>query len=177
MCDRRIFGRSRRLQGCDHMSGQNHRWHDNRRTGTDRHREQAGRYRRREAILSQVGHSLRQAGVSYRVGREDNSEYGETWNGSELLDLHQFPDGIDPFVEPGNPESGLLWGISDAKEKDKGTGDNRVQAYNYRICLTDQPDNMIPIGKPERYDPEKGRVCQSAGSCVPLRIPHRLRFH
>lgn len=126
---------------------------------------------------SYEGDLMAAAGVSYRVGREDNSEYGETWNGFELLDLHQFPDGIDPFVEPGNPESGLLWGISDAKEKEKGTGDNRVQAYNYRICLTDQPDNMIPIGKPERYDPEKGRVCQSAGSCMPLRIPHRLRFH
>ncbi|MBQ5979939.1 MAG: FAD-dependent oxidoreductase, partial [Bacteroidales bacterium] len=101
------------------------------------------------------GDLMAASGVSYRVGREDNSEYGETWNGFELLDQHQFPDGIDPFVEPGNPESGLLWGISDAKEKDKGTGDTCVQAYNYRICLTDQPDNMIPIEKPERYDPSK----------------------
>ena len=104
---------------------------------------------------SYEGDLMAAAGVSYRVGREDNSEYGETWDGFELLDQHQFPDGIDPFVEPRNPESGLLWGISDAKEKDKGTGDTCVQAYNYRICLTDQKDNMIPIGKPERYDPSK----------------------
>ena len=104
---------------------------------------------------SYEGDLMAAAGVSYRVGREDNSEYGETWNGFELLDQHQFPDGIDPFVEPGNPGSGLLWGISDARERDKGAGDTCVQAYNYRICLTDDPDNMIPIGKPERYDPSK----------------------
>lgn len=104
---------------------------------------------------SYEGDLMAKAGVSYRVGREDNSEYGETWDGFQLLDQHQFVDGIDPFVEPGNPESGLLWGISDAKRKEDGTGDDCVQAYNYRICLTDDPDNRIPIEKPENYDPSK----------------------
>lgn len=104
---------------------------------------------------SYEGDLMAKSGVSYRVGREDNSEYGETWNGYELLELHQFVDGIDPFVEPGNPESGLLWGISDAKPKDKGVGDTCVQAYNYRICLTDDPDKLIPIEKPDNYDPGK----------------------
>ena len=104
---------------------------------------------------SYEGDLMAASGVSYRVGREGNDEYGETWDGFQLLDQHQFPDGIDPFVEPGNPESGLLWGISDAREIAKGTADTCVQAYNYRICLTDQPDNMIPIEKPERYDPSK----------------------
>ncbi len=95
------------------------------------------------------------SGVSCRIGREDNSEYGETWNGSQLLDGHQFPDGVDPFVEPGNPESGLLWGISRQVLKPDGTGDAQVQAYNYRICLTDVPENRIPIEKPENYDPSR----------------------
>lgn len=104
---------------------------------------------------SYEGDLMAAAGVSYKVGREDNSEFGETWDGFELLDKHQFIDGIDPFVEKGNPDSGLLWGISDAKEKEKGVGDTCVQAYNYRICLTDDPDNMIPIEKPENYDPQK----------------------
>lgn len=104
---------------------------------------------------SYEGDLMAASGVSYRVGREDNSEYGETWDGFQLLDQHQFVDGIDPFVEPGNPASGFLWGISDAKQKNDGTGDNCVQAYNYRICLTDDPDNMIPIDKPENYDPKR----------------------
>ena len=104
---------------------------------------------------SYEGDLMAKAGVSYMVGREDNSVYGETYNGSQLMRNHQFNDGIDPFVEPGNPDSGLLWGISDWKLKPDGTGDNYVQAYNYRICLTDDPDNMIPIERPERYDPKK----------------------
>ena len=101
------------------------------------------------------GDLMAASGVSYRVGREDNSEYGETWDGFQILHGHQFPDGIDPFVVPGDPDSGLLWGISEAKEIAKGTGDTCVQAYNYRICLTEDPDNMIPIEKPDNYDPAK----------------------
>ena len=104
---------------------------------------------------SYEGDLMAAAGVSYTVGREDNSLYGETWNGFQLLDQHQFRDGIDPFVVPGDPSSGLLWGISDAKQKVDGTGDDCVQAYNYRICLTDDPDNLIPIEKPENYDPSR----------------------
>ena len=104
---------------------------------------------------SYEGDLMAASGVSYRVGREDNSEYGETWDGFQILNGHQFPDGVDPFVVPGDPESGLLWGISDAKEIAKGTGDTCVQAYNYRICLTDDPDNLIPIEKPENYDPSR----------------------
>ena len=98
------------------------------------------------------GDLMAKAGVSYRVGREDNAEYGETYDGSQLRHMHQFVDGIDPFVKPGDPSSGLLWGISDWTLKPDGTGDDYVQAYNYRICLTDVPENQIPITRPERYD-------------------------
>lgn len=104
---------------------------------------------------SYEGDLMAGAGVSYCVGREDNSEYGEDWNGSQLMDGHQFPDGVDPFVVPGNPSSGLLWGISDQRLKIDGTGDGLVQAYNFRICLTDNPENRIPIKKPENYDPSR----------------------
>lgn len=102
---------------------------------------------------SYEGDLMAAAGVDYIVGREGNEVYGEQYDGSQLMTRHQFPDGIDPFVEPGNPESGLLWGISDWQLKPDGTGDAYVQAYNYRICLTDDPENMIPIGKPDNYDP------------------------
>lgn len=101
------------------------------------------------------GDLMAKAGVSYHVGREGNEVYGETWNGSQLLDQHQFPDGVDPFVVPGHPESGLLWGIGSRTLKPDGTGDDCVQAYNYRICLTDVPENMLPIERPENYDSTK----------------------
>ena len=98
---------------------------------------------------------MAKAGVSYRTGREDCSEYGETWNGVHMRHLHQFQDGVDPYVVPGDPSSGLLWGISEQTLAPQGSGDNLIQAYNYRICLTNNPDNRIPIEKPENYDPSK----------------------
>ena len=104
---------------------------------------------------SYEGDLMDKAGVSYRTGREDCSEYGETWNGVHMRHLHQFPDGVDPYVVPGDPSSGLLWGISEGTLAPQGSGDNLIQAYNFRICLTDNPDNRIPIEKPENYDPSK----------------------
>lgn len=101
------------------------------------------------------GDLLAMAGVSYHVGREDNSVYNETLNGVQLLKGHQLPDGVDPYKIKGDPSSGLLWGISNETLKPKGTGDKKVQAYNYRIALTNDPDNRIPITEPENYDPKR----------------------
>jgi hypothetical protein len=101
---------------------------------------------------SYEGDLMAKAGVSYTVGRESNSTFNETWNGVQLLDKHQFPDGIDPYKIPGDPTSGLLWGISDEKLLPNGTGDKKVQAYNYRICLTNDPQNRTPVTKPGGYD-------------------------
>ena len=101
---------------------------------------------------SYEGDLMAKAGVSYTVGREANTVYGETINGVQLKTEHQFPNGIDPYVEKGNPESGLLWGIQDEDLAVDGTGDKKVQAYNYRICLTDSAENMIPITRPASYD-------------------------
>ena len=98
------------------------------------------------------GDLMAMAGVSYRVGREDASEYGEKWDGSHVSVYHQFVDGIDPFVEKGKPESGLLWGIQDWKLKEEGAGDDYVQAYNFRICMSKDKDNQIPITRPADYD-------------------------
>jgi hypothetical protein len=99
------------------------------------------------------GDLMAKAGVKYAVGREANSDYNETIDGVQLMKGHQLPDGIDPYKIEGKPESGLLWGVSNAKLEPNGTGDKKVQAYNYRICLTSDPGNMVPITKPNGYDP------------------------
>ncbi|WP_432327105.1 FAD-dependent oxidoreductase [Mucilaginibacter sp. P25] len=101
------------------------------------------------------GDLMARSGVSYTVGREANSQYDETINGVELLDKHQFPDNIDPYKVPGDAKSGLLWGISKEVLQANGAGDKKVQAYNFRITLTNVPENRIPISKPENYDPKK----------------------
>jgi len=100
------------------------------------------------------GDLMAQARVSYTVGREANTLYGETYNGVQLAKdkMNQFPDGIDPYKKPGDPSSGLLWGISNGMLAPQGSGDKRVQTYNYRICLTDNPRNLIPITRPANYD-------------------------
>jgi hypothetical protein len=107
---------------------------------------------------SYEGDLMAKAGVSYVVGREANSIYGETYDGVQLREKHQFPDGIDPYKTPGDPSSGLLYGISPEPLALPGTGDRKVQSYNYRICLTNDPANRIAITRPERYDPARYRL-------------------
>ena len=98
------------------------------------------------------GDLMAKSGVTYTVGREPNAQYGETYNGVQLMNGHQFPDGVDPYQTIGDPNSGLLWGISQHQLELDGTGDDKVQAYNFRICLTDNPANRIEITRPEGYD-------------------------
>jgi FAD dependent oxidoreductase len=100
------------------------------------------------------GDLMAQAGVTYTVGREANSQYGETLNGVQTRQAtkHQLRPGIDPYVRKGDPSSGLLPGIDPSGPGREGGGDDRVQAYCFRMCLTDQPGNRLPVLKPEGYD-------------------------
>jgi len=68
---------------------------------------------------------------------------------------HQLNDGVDPYIKPGNPGSGLLPGIDPEPLAPNGSADRRIQAYNFRLTLTDHPDNRIPIEKPANYDPRQ----------------------
>ncbi|HKK61102.1 MAG TPA: FAD-dependent oxidoreductase [Bacteroidales bacterium] len=101
---------------------------------------------------SYEGDLMALAGVSYTVGRESNQKYAETWNGVQVSQDNQVPDGIDPYIVPGDTLSGLVWGVSSGPIAEEGTGDHKVQAYCYRLCMTTDPDNMIPVEKPENYD-------------------------
>jgi hypothetical protein len=101
------------------------------------------------------GDLMAQAGVSYFVGREDNKLYNETLSGVQKQDRHQFEDGIDPFVVKGDSTSGLLWGITNQPLLPNGTGDKKVQAYNFRMCITYDSLNRMPFPKPDNYDPSR----------------------
>ena len=102
------------------------------------------------------GDLMAAAGVSYTIGREANSVYGETISGIEraLSKNHQFNKGVSPYVKPGDPSSGLLPYVEPDTDDPDGTGDGRVQAYCFRMCLTDDPSNRIPFVKPEGYNPQ-----------------------
>ena len=95
------------------------------------------------------------AGVSYTVGRESNAQYDEALNGIQTVRTtkHQFESPVDPYVVPGDPSSGLLPRIHPGSPGVDGEADHRVQAYCFRMCLTDDPDNRLPFPKPDGYDP------------------------
>lgn len=104
------------------------------------------------------GDLMAAAGVDYHVGRESNSVYGETWNGVQTGVYHHShffpPDGpkVDPYYAPGNPSSGVIPGVSVDPPGKKGSGDKKIQAYCFRMCLSDHPDNRVPFPMPESYD-------------------------
>jgi hypothetical protein len=104
------------------------------------------------------GDLLTTAGVSYHVGREGTDVYGEEWNGVQTGVYHHHhhfkavDEPIDPYWTPGDPSSGLLPRISPDPPGEKGQGDHRVQAYCFRTCMTNHPENRVPFPKPEGYD-------------------------
>ncbi|MEM1353477.1 MAG: FAD-dependent oxidoreductase [Planctomycetota bacterium] len=99
------------------------------------------------------GDLMASAGVRYTTGREPNSAYGETLNGNQPgRETHQFTKPVDPYVVPGDPSSGLLPRIQPGGTGETGAGDRRIQAYNFRVCLTKVPENRVPFPRPEGYD-------------------------
>lgn len=103
------------------------------------------------------GDLMAAAGVSYHIGREANSTYNEQWNGVQtgvFQHKHHFVQKIDPYIVVGEKTSGLLPGVSDNAPGAKGTADTKLQAYCFRMCLTNHPDNRIVFPKPDNYNPK-----------------------
>jgi len=101
------------------------------------------------------GDLMAAAGVSYHVGREANSVYGEEWNGVQVGVLHHkhwFAAKISPYKVPGDPSSGVLPRISTDHPGNRGEEDKRIQAYCFRMCLTNHEENRIPFPRPADYD-------------------------
>jgi len=107
------------------------------------------------------GDLMAAAGVDYHVGREAQSTYGEKWNGVQTGVLHHrhhfgvLKTPISPYVVAGDPKSGVLPRISTEHPGEYGQADKKVQAYCYRYCVTDHPENRIPFAKPDGYDPKQ----------------------
>ncbi len=101
------------------------------------------------------GDLMAAAGVSYHVGRENINLYGEKWNGVQTGVLHHkhwFESNISPYKISGDPSSGLLPLVSGEYPGDYGQGDNKIQAYCFRTCMTNHAENRLPFPKPDNYD-------------------------
>ena len=102
------------------------------------------------------GDLLAFAGIPFVVGREGNTAYGETKNGIRTDTTHgQFDKAVDPFVIPGDPASGLIHGVQDSVTGEHGAPDESIQGYCFRLCLTKDPANRLPMGRPDGYDPAR----------------------
>lgn len=104
------------------------------------------------------GDLMAAAGVRYHVGREANSVYNETHNGVQVGVFqhgHYFKTNISPYKVAGDTKSGRLPEVSADEPGPNGTGDHKIQAYCFRMCLSNHPDNRIPFAKPAGYDPNR----------------------
>ncbi len=103
------------------------------------------------------GDLLARAGVSWHAGRESNSVYGENYNGIRAPGQggHNWPAEISPYRVADDPNSGLLPRITSATGQ-PGDGDERIQAFCFRMWLT--KENPQPFPKPDGYDESEYEV-------------------
>lgn len=104
------------------------------------------------------GDLMAAAGLDYHVGRESRAQYREELNGVQTGVLHHrhhfgvLKEKISPYVVPGDSKSGVLPHVSTEKPGVFGAADKKIQAYCFRMCLTDDPSNRVPFAKPAGYD-------------------------
>ena len=103
---------------------------------------------------SYEGDLMALAGVSYHVGRESRATYNESLAGvlGPTIKVKQPKQYFGPEVSPYDEHGNLLPGIQDIPMGTPGQGDNKIQAYNFRTCLTTAQENMLPIARPSNYD-------------------------
>ena len=123
------------------------------------------------------GDLMAAAGVGYAVGREANAKYGETLNGVARkwqTHTHRFTTRVDPFVKPGDRASGLLFGIDPGPYPADGEGDARIQAYCFRMCMSNVAENRVPFARPDGYVEAWYELLFRALASGDLRLPLKI---
>ncbi|WP_240928160.1 FAD-dependent oxidoreductase [Thalassoroseus pseudoceratinae] len=101
------------------------------------------------------GDLMAAAGVDWTIGREGRDEYGESLAGKQYPKSKMPIDGFD--------EQGQLLPLVTAKEMgDDAAGDDNVMTYSFRLCLTEDPGNRVPMPKPTHYDPTRFEIVRRA---------------
>ena len=104
------------------------------------------------------GDLMAAAGINFHVGREGNAKYNETFNGVQtgvFQHDHHFKSNISPYKIKDDPSSGLLPYISAEPPGEFGAADKKIQAYCFRMCMTNHPENRVAFPKPDNYDASK----------------------
>ena len=101
------------------------------------------------------GDLMAAAEISFHVGREGNAKYSETFNGVQTGVFHHdhhFQSKISPYKIQDEPTSGLLSYVSAEPSGEFGAADKKIQAYCFRMCMTNHEENKVPFPKPDNYD-------------------------
>ncbi|XZE44323.1 FAD-dependent oxidoreductase [Pirellulaceae bacterium SH467] len=101
------------------------------------------------------GDLMAAAGVDWTIGREGRDEYGESFAGKQYPKKKMEIDGFDT-------EGNLLPLITAKNSTDESLGDRHVMTYSFRLCLTKNPNNFVPIPKPAHYDPARFEIVRRA---------------
>ncbi len=123
------------------------------------------------------GDLMAAAGVSYTVGRESIDQYGETLNGVHKagdIHNHRFIKAVDPYIVPGDPSSGLVPNVHGDDPGEDGSSDRRVQAYCFRMCMSNVAENRVPFPKPEGYDEREYELLLRNFEAGDLRLPLKI---
>lgn len=101
------------------------------------------------------GHLIHLAGITTETIREGTAKYGESLNGVQTHNtFKQFQVLVDPYQIPGDPSSGLIPTIQEGTLGPSGAPSKYIQGFCFRMCLTNNPSNVIPVKKPENYNPD-----------------------
>ncbi|MCC6354157.1 MAG: FAD-dependent oxidoreductase [Verrucomicrobiae bacterium] len=100
------------------------------------------------------GDLMARAGVEHVAGRESNADFGEKLNGIQIgarSSPHNFQWKVDPYVEAGNPASGVIEGVDATPytPEDHGKADKRYQPFCFRVFATKR--DPIPWPRPADY--------------------------
>ena len=101
------------------------------------------------------GDLMAAAGVDWTIGREGRDAYGESLAGKQFPKRRMDIDGFDG-------DGGLLPLVTTRAGGDETAGDDHVMTYSFRLCLTADPANRVPMPAPERYDPKRFEVVRRA---------------
>jgi hypothetical protein len=95
------------------------------------------------------------SGVTHVIGREAAATYGEGNAGVRTPSTTIIPAGVDPYITPGVPSSGVIYGVSPDPVASAGSADGKVQAFVYRLCLKNGATDQVPFPAPSNYDASK----------------------
>ena len=96
------------------------------------------------------GDLMAAAGVDWTIGREGRAEYGESFAGKQYPRPKPKMD-ISGFDEAGN----MLPLITTTDAGPAAEGDQNIMTYSFRLCLTRDPENQVPIPAPANYEPAR----------------------